>query len=149
MKNNAIIITVLVAVIAGGGGFFAGMQYQKSQAPSLANRQAGGTRGGQFGGQRAGANGANRPVNGQILSADDKSITVKLQDGSSKIVLISGTTQINKAATATKTDLTTGQMVAVFGTTNSDGSVTAQNIQLNPMMRFGGGSPRPSSTPGY
>ena len=80
-------------------------------------------------------------VVGEILSKDDTSITVKLTDGSSKIVVLSSNTVINKAAIATKNDLTTGERVAVFGTVNSDGSVTAQDIQLNPQMRFGGQRP--------
>lgn len=67
---------------------------------------------------------------------DDKSITVKLQDGSSKIVLLSNTTAYNKSATGAKSDLKTGEKVAVFGTENSDGSVTARDVQLNP--RTGG-----------
>jgi len=58
-----------------------------------------------------------------------------LQDGSSRIVIVSETTQINKAEQATKTDLKIGEKVAVFGQENSDGSVTAQNIQLNPTFR--------------
>lgn len=58
-----------------------------------------------------------------------------MQDGSSKIVLFSDKTEINKAAEATKEDLKVGEKVAVFGTENSDGSVTAQNIQLNPQLR--------------
>lgn len=51
------------------------------------------------------------------------------------------TLTINKATTATKSDLKTGEKVAVFGTPNSDGSVTAQSIQLNPMFR----GPNPSN----
>lgn len=75
---------------------------------------------------------ADEPTAGEIIGADEKSITVKLQDGSSKIVLLSEKTQINKAEKATKEDLKKGEKVAVFGTENPDGSVTAQNIQLNP-----------------
>lgn len=131
-KNNNLIITVLVAIIVGGLGFFGGMKYQQSKQPAA----------GQFfmrtGGQGGGGNrmnGAFRPINGSIISSDNKSITVKLQDGSSKIVLIGDNTQINKADKATLSDLKTGDTVAVFGQTNTDGSVTAQNIQLNPILR--------------
>ena len=142
--NKNIIITILVAVVALGAGFFGGMQYQKSQRPSNAffvrgnNLQGGGQF--RFGGQ----NGA-RPVFGEIISSDANSITVKMMDGSTKIVIVGSSTAINKAATGTKDDLKTGETVAVIGTANSDGSVTAQNIQLNPQMRFGG--PRESGTP--
>jgi len=138
MKNTAI-ITVLLLIIVGGGAFFGGMKYQQSKRPS-STRQFGnvqGTKGSQ------GSRQDFRPVNGEIIGSDDKSITVKLQDGSSKIVLLSDKTEINKAATATKEDLKTGEKVAVFGTENSDGSVTAQNIQLNPITR-GSGNPQPT-----
>lgn len=142
MKNN-ILITVLVALIVGAAAFFAGMKYQESKQPAFL-RQFGGATGsrtgtGQFQGNRAGF----RPVNGEIISVDDKSITVKLQDGSSKIVLFSDKTSINKAAEGTKNDLKSGERVAVFGQENSDGSVTAQSIQLNPIVRgTTGGIPR-------
>lgn len=132
MKSLYLVIAILV-VIVGGGAFFAGMKYQQSKQPTFPRQFDGGVQG-----QRTGAGGNRmgfRPVNGEIISSDDKSITVKLQDGSSKIVLLSDTTQINKAAEATKEDLKTGEKVAVFGTENSDGTVTAQNIQLNPEFR--------------
>lgn len=144
LKNNTILISIVLAVVVGAGGFFAGMQYQKNQRANFTG-QAG--RGGQFAG-RTGAGGRNGmgATVGQIISQDQNSITVKMQDGSSKIILISGSTMINKAATATQSDLQIGTTVAVFGTTNSDGSVTASNVQINPINRFGMGA-RPSTNP--
>ena len=132
MKNTNVLL-VIIGVIAAGVGFFGGMKYQQTkQTPSQQSA-------GRFGGRGPGGQGSNgrgfRPVAGSIIAADDKSITVKLQDGSSKIVLVSDSTQINKAASATKSDLQVGQTVAVFGSENSDGSVTAQSVQLDPIMR--------------
>lgn len=138
MKNTMPIIIVVLALVCIVGGFFGGMKYQQSKSPSFT---------GQFAGRAGGASGAggnrangSRPVMGQIISNDNNSITVKLQDGSTKIVIVSSSTSINKAATATIADLTVGQTVSAFGTTNTDGSVTAQNIQLNPQQRGASGS---------
>lgn len=135
--NKQYIITIILIILVGGGGFFAGMKYQESKRPQgrFGNFQQG--QGGQLQ-QRQGF----RPVNGEIISTDDKSITVKLQDGSSKIVLLTDTTTVSKSADATKADLKVGEKVAAFGTENSDGSVTGQNIQLNPQLR--GSFDRPS-----
>jgi len=141
MKNATTIVAVAVVVIlVAAGAFFAGMKYQQSKSPRFGNFQ--GTRNGQSvqRGQNQGQ--GVRPVNGEIISQDEKSITVKLQDGSSKIVLVGDNTTINKSAEGSKSDLTVGEKVAVFGTENSDGSVTAQNIQLNPQFRG-----MPSSSP--
>jgi len=148
MKNNNILIIVVVAVLVGAGGFFGGMKYQQSKQPSFTRQFAGGQgiRNGQgqgTAGLPAGRQGF-RPVNGEIISADEKSITVKMQDGTSRIVLLSDKTEINKASSGTKEDLKVGEKVAVFGTDNTDGSVTAQNIQLNPMIR---GNLTPTPTP--
>lgn len=125
------IVTIILVLVFGVGGFFAGMKYQQSKQPAFTR---------QFGGGQGARNGqvnrqGFRPVNGEIISADEKSITVKMLDGSSRIVLFSDKTEINKAASGTKEDLKVGEKVAVFGTENSDGSVTAQNIQLNPTFR--------------
>jgi hypothetical protein len=138
MKNNNLIITILVAILVAGGAFFGGMKYQQSKQATF-TRQFGGAQGMNRNGQVQGQAQVNRqgfrPLAGEIISSDDKSITVKLPDGSSKIVLLSDSTTINKADTATKDDLKTGTKVAIFGQTNSDGSVAAQNIQLNPVLR--------------
>jgi hypothetical protein len=135
VKNNLIIITIVTAVVAGAGGFFGGMKYQQNQRVTF-NRQGFTGQPGQNGARNLGqARNGFRPVNGEIMANDNNSITVKASDGGSKIVIISEKTMINKAETASIADLKTGDKVAVFGTDNSDGSMTAQNIQLNPMMR--------------
>lgn len=134
---NKQIITIIIAIAVGALSFFGGMKSQESKSVNNrfgANLQN--MRGQQNGqtGQSQTRRGGFRPVIGEIINQDENSITVKLVDGSSKIVLLSEKTIYNKAETATKTDLKKGERVNVFGTENTDGSVTAQNIQLNPLL---------------
>jgi len=133
-KQNMIVMALVIAIVTGGAGFFAGTKYQQSKRPSFSNGM-----GGLMG--QNGINGQNRtgslrggfkPVAGEIVKVDDSSITVKLTDGSSKIVMLSQKTSINKAELKTKSDLIVGTQVAVFGSENSDGSLTAQNVQIDP-----------------
>jgi len=141
MKKNDILITIILVIVVGAGAFFGGMKYQQStQTGSSRQFQAGqGQRLGMMG-QGAGRNNL-RPVSGDIISTGDNSITVKLSDGSTKIVLLSSSTVLDKTSTASKSDLKVGEKVAAFGQANSDGSITAQNIQLNPQTRT---FPRPT-----
>ncbi len=147
--NSNILTIIIVSIIVGAIAFYGGMKYQSSQATRGANlgRQFGtgnNTNGRQNGQTRFG--GGARSVAGEIISLDDKSITVKLQDGSSKIVLLNSSTSISKYSEATRSDLMSGTRVLATGADNSDGSVTARNVQLNPT--FGGGNNRmPTQTP--
>jgi len=144
MKNNAILIGVVAVIIGLAGGFFIGKSYQSSQTSGNF---------GQFGnGQQRQRTGlpndqtrmTGRQIIGEIISQDDKSITIKLPDGSTKIILFSEKTSVIEATSASTTALAVGKTVGVFGTTNTDGSITAQNIQLNPVLRNqNGGTPRP------
>ncbi|MCL4384310.1 DUF5666 domain-containing protein [Patescibacteria group bacterium] len=132
---NKNIVLAVVAIIGLALGFGGGMQYQKSRQTSNTVLNGGFRRGN-------GSGNGFRPVLGSIISADNNSITVKMSDGSSKIVLLAGNTTIGKNTKASQQDLTVGQTVQVIGTNNSDGSVTAQLIQLNPEQRI-----RPTGTP--
>lgn len=147
--KNAKIITIVLIIVALGGGFFAGMKYQQSKSVSGSGLFGQGVGQGQRGAVRRFGNGnGGTPVIGKIVGQDTNSITIQLQDGSQKIVDIASSTSISKTSTGSASDLKTGDNVAAFGTANSDGSVTAQNIQLNPMFRNGArdgaASPRPS-----
>lgn len=136
--NKIIIAAILTAVIVGTGSFFGGMQYGKSTRLSF-NRQnfngqmganIAGVIGNRAGGARAGAN----FTAGEIIAKDNQSITVKLRDGSSKIIFLSAKTEITKSATGTADDLVIGKTISASGATNTDGSVTADKIQLiNPL----------------
>ena len=131
MKSNNLIIAVLLVIVFSAAGFFAGTKYQQSKTPSFGNFNRSGSQTGQAGNRARGGG----QILGDIISQDNNSITVKLADGSSKIILVSGSTSINQATTAAIADLKVGTKVAAFGVTNSDGSVTAQNIQINPISR--------------
>lgn len=136
MKNSPLLVATLV-IIVGVGGFFAGMKYQENQKPvgfdfqAMREMRQSGSMPTALQGQRGGPG----MIRGEIISQDEESITVELPDRSSKIILISENTEINKATEATTGDLTTGEQVMVFGQTNSDGSVSASQIQLNFELR--------------
>ncbi len=142
--KNPVAAVIVAAIVFGGGGFYGGMSYQKSQTPAFGgpNGQWRSMMGGA-GGQGGAANGnrrmfaqGGRPVAGEIISQDDKSITIKMRDGSTKIIMLSGKTEISKAATGSKDDLKKGEQVFAVGTENSDGSVSANMVSIG--GRFAG-----------
>jgi len=144
MKLNQIIATLVLLVVVSVGAFFAGTKYQQSKITSQftqrtgaigqgMNRSAGNT-GNATGQANRGQMTGFRQTIGEIINADDKSITVKLTDGSSKIILFSDSTVVNQTATASKTDLKVGTKVAVMGDTNTDGSITSKTIDINPVV---------------
>lgn len=149
MKRNIIIAALVALVVGGAGGFFAGMKIEQKKArtaignfqnmtPEQRQQMGGqfrgrnGAGGGQAGNVRI-MNGANFAT-GEIISKDDKSITVKLPDGGSKIVYLSDTTQVAKSASGSKDDLVIGSTVTANGKTGDDGSLTADNIQIRPSL---------------
>ena len=145
--NKTSIIAIIIALLVGFG---AGMTYGKSGGTATTPQD---TVGG-FGAGRAGA-GGNRAArgggfgggtSGEVIAKDASSITVKTRDGSTKIVFVSGTTQVVKTAAGSQSDISMGTNVTAIGPANTDGSVNAQSIQIRPAgMNFGGG--RGSSTP--
>ncbi len=140
--NKLITTVIAVAVVVGGGAFYGGMKYAQSQAPqrnaqgfqnlSPEERQQ---RIQQFSGSGGGNRGTGGGfTSGEILSKDDKSITIKMRDGGSKIIFYSDTTEVGKFVNGASSDMEIGKTVSVNGKTNSDGSITAQSIQIRPAM---------------
>lgn len=146
MKKLLPIIVVLLLIV-GAGTFYGGMKYEQSksstQIQDLQNlspeqrqqmfqqaRNSGGlqdNRRNVVGGQTGEAF-----LNGEIISQDDKSITIKLRDGGSKIIFYSDSTEVGKFMSGSPNDLEIGKTITVNGQANSDGSITAQSIQMRP-----------------
>jgi len=139
-KNTMIIVAVVLIIVAAAGGFFGGMMFQKNQAPAL-GAAGRGNFAGRFGGQGGQNAAAFRPVRGQVLDMSTNSLTVKMSDGSTKLVVLSSSTAFMQSTKAALSDVKTGDTVNVVGTANSDGSVTAQDVQINPPAQGGFGRP--------
>lgn len=151
MKNKKIgyaIGGIIVSVTV----FYGGMVYGKSQVPTRGQGAAFGA--GNFAGGVGGARGARAGgggvTAGQIIAKDANSITVQLGNGGatqqpggavqgsgSKIIFLDSNSKVSKQTTGTITDLTVGTEVSVTGTTNSDGSINAQSVQIRPNMPVG------------
>lgn len=148
MRNKIIVAVSLIVV--GGGCFYGGMKYDQhknSASASLANFSGRGNFGNmtdeqrqqmaqRFGADGAAASGGQRVratgggIAGEIISKDEQSITIKLPDGGSKIIFYSDSTKITKFSDGSKDDLSVGASISANGSANSDGSISAQNVQV-------------------
>jgi hypothetical protein len=140
MSKKCVAIAIIAVIAVGAGAFYGGMQYNKSKSSSTRSLRGGNNAAGfqsgnrQSGGQRMGIgnNGSGDFTAGQIISKDDKSITVKNRNGGSQIVYFSDSTTVGKTVQGSISDLSVGQQVMANGKNNPDGSLAAQNIQLHP-----------------
>jgi hypothetical protein len=135
MKKNLFVFLLLLVIVLVGG-FLGGMKYGESKA--LKNltpekmREIFQQRGGQFFAQNQGQRqrAGQNFLSGQVISKDEKSLTVKLPDGSTKIIFLSQSTQILKSAEGSIDDVQVGKEILVAGNQNTDGSLTARTIQV-------------------
>lgn len=164
-KSPIILSIIITALIVGSGAFWGGMKYNQSKgATSLQDlqnmsseqrRQAlqqfrgGADSGGTAGSRRiaTGGQGGGGFVRGNIISKDDKSVTVELSSpgqnaggnavapSGSKIVFFSDSTEITKSTVGSAGDFQVGQQIIANGTQNQDGSITASSIQISPIVK--------------
>ncbi|MEJ0054148.1 MAG: DUF5666 domain-containing protein [bacterium] len=132
MRKN-VLYGIGIAVIALGIGFYSGIAYAGGHGPAR-----GGMAPGNFaGGMRGGFAGRSGLVSGTVLSKDAGSITIRMMNGSTRIVLTSASTTVAKSAPGSLADVAAGENVSVSGTANSDGSLTADSLELRPVLQSG------------
>jgi len=129
-------LILIIAVIVGGAGFFAGTKYQQGKPNEFSRNLPENFEQmrGQMGQHRNNGSSGLTTVRGEIINIDNSSVTVKLNDESSKIIILADSTGINKFEESSIEDLSEGTEVMVIGQTNSDGSITASNIQIGTGM---------------
>ena len=130
-KNKKIGLIILVVVVLAGV-FYGGVVYDKSKIPARGQAFGVGVNFGGIGGTMSTRAGNGGFTTGEIISKDDKSITVKLMDGGSKIIFLDTNTKISKQTSGTVDDLATGTQVSIMGTSNADGSENAESVQIRP-----------------
>ena len=132
MENKLIIAIIVTSLVAGSLSFVGGVKYQQTKLParraSLADRHGTGGVGETFG-ENFGPRGFT-PIRGEIVTISEGSLSIKLPDGSGKIVLLEKTARINRVEEASVEDLSAGVQISVFGQENDDGSLTARDIQI-------------------
>jgi hypothetical protein len=127
MSKKRIIKIVIVAVIVVGLSFYSGMKFggRKSSPGSM----------GQFGqrntsGTSKGMRSGTGVTSGEVIAKDNETLTIKMIDGSTKIVFYSPSTDLQKTVAGNIADLVVGKEITVIGPANADGSLTAKSIQL-------------------
>jgi hypothetical protein len=143
-------IVAVVALVLSGMSFGAGMSYQKGKqtntyaASTNDNGQFLMSGPGEFNGQGGFING-QRPTVGEVLAISSDSITIQSarSDLSQTFKITSSTTVRNRGATASVSDIKTGDTVLV--TTDSSDTSTATQILLNPGFRSSGSGGTQSS----
>ena len=151
--NQIITITrlhlAIVVIVIAAAAFLGGMKY--SGMSNTAGPGPGGAFTGRVGGPDDRARGAGFAV-GTVTAMDAQSLTLSIQgpeNGAaqgSKIIIMASSTKVGKFVEGSSNDLIVGTNIMVSGTPNSDGSITATNIQIRPasstMSGFGGGRNR-------
>lgn len=128
--NKKTLVGIVVGLLIIGVSFYAGKAYGQGQATNTPSTFASGTFAGRSG--TGGGRAAGSATIGQLLSTSGNSATIQLASGSTQIVLMGTSTQILKTTLGSPSDLSPGTTVLVTGTANSDGSLTAQSIQIRP-----------------
>jgi len=140
--NKKIIGSVAVALVVGIGVGYGGANVFRSGAPGQdmqGNFSA--IKGGDMSGVRVGGAGNGGMLSGTVAAKDSESITINTKDGSSHVVLITPATSFLKSVSGAQSDVSVDTTIIVSGTTNSDGSVTAQSVQIRPADSLPVGSP--------
>jgi hypothetical protein len=146
MKNDYMIIgSIALAVVTGGVGFWGGNVYAKSRVGFNFQNRTGGrqmTQSQNMGrttmtnmtpDNSQGFMGRGATV-GEVSAKDDNSITIKMSNGSSRIIILSGNTTYRIASETGLDKVEVGTKVAAFGETGNDGNITATSIEINPLV---------------
>lgn len=147
MKNqNIIIACVITAFIAGGVGFVAHGKIQdryqgtgrmgdnNARQFMMDNRDDDEQGRGKFNkGDGQGMMGRGPAQTGEVTAKDAKTLTLKMSDGSTKLVILSDTTSYRASTESSLDKVEVGTKIAAFGTQSTDGSTVATSIEINPM----------------
>jgi hypothetical protein len=131
-----VLLILVVTVISGGIGYKLGKKTSFPRSKEL--MMASGGRGqiqnknepnaGTGAGKMQGVE--KRHTEGDILSINENTVTIKTADGSNKIVLLLDKTVYSLSSALDKENISIGQKVNIVGDINADGSISASELRL-------------------
>jgi hypothetical protein len=131
MQNKLYGAMVVIALVASGLGFWGGTAYMESQRTAMMGRfQKEGLGAGQNSPRGTERMGGVQSVGGEVKAMDDTSITVAMPDGSSRFIFFSSSTKFQALTEKDSSIVKVGSRINAMGTKSSDGSITAQSIQV-------------------
>jgi hypothetical protein len=157
------VLWIVVAVVIGaalGGTFIGGISLGKSQEKTAAQSSIQGQFANRFGqGNVPGLNNqsgtatdtnqpdfARRGTVGTVEKVNGNMITVKTMQGTEQVVTVNSSTTVSKTVTGSVSDITAGTTIQVTGETQTDGSITANNISVTQDGLLIGGPMQPPTT---
>lgn len=146
MNTKIVLVYIGAAIILGVGSFYGGMKYGQNKSPlgnfsrqnfqnlSEEQRQQFMQERGRDGtlAKRNGGEEGTNFLSGEVIAKDEEGITIKMHDGSSKIIFFSGSTEIRKFIKESIDAVEVGEQISVSGDQNPDGSYSAKTVQIEP-----------------
>ena len=132
VKKEHFIATIVIALVLIVAAYALGAHHATKGRTAGARGAYSGMAGGMGSGRAGSMTRGAGFLTGTVLSKDASTLTLKMADGSTKIVLYSGSTQVMHTTAGTADDVAVGSQVSVQGTTNPDGSTTASTISIRP-----------------
>lgn len=137
MKKN-ILLVLIATVFIICSSFYAGVRYEKNVKIPFESRLTAGLsniRNQSVSAPRALGNRFQRDaeggnISGKVVSNENNTVTVQLQNGGTKLVIVPLSAVVTKSNVVKISDITNDQYVMVSGKINTDGSITAQSIQI-------------------
>jgi hypothetical protein len=130
INKQIITSSIITTIIASSIGYYLGTHRVSTQTNIRSGSMMG--QGGAMRGGFARGGTSGGIINGDVVSFTDTILTVKSRDGGSRVILFTGTTKVSKSVEGTRADVKDGSKVLIIGSQNSDGSVTAETVQLRP-----------------
>lgn len=141
LMAGAVVLVITAAIIGfafGRGGVFG----PGSRGRPFGSGEVGSWQGQMNGDKKSSSFRGNGVLGGEIISREASSLQLQLNDGGSRLVRFSSTTQVQKMTEGSLDDLAVGSSVNISGQTNADGSLSAKSIQIRPETPLGGGAGR-------
>ena len=146
-KSDVAIVSVAVALLAGGGGFIAGRLTAPKATTASSSATGGYSRGGGFGGGGFRRSGGSLTF-GTVTGVSGNTITMTSSSGATDTVNVSSSTTFFEpgGGSASLSSITSGEQIGVGGT-NSNNTITASRIIVNPQAPSGAGASGGGSVP--